>query len=73
MRHARLIGILAVSASITVALFISSRLLHAQNSIQEAMSQGPAVTAAPPVYNPYPPGILPADLELRDSAGSTRN
>jgi cytochrome c peroxidase len=49
MRHKRLIGISAVSASLAAALFISSRLLHAQ-------------TVTPTPYNPYPPGILPADL-----------
>lgn len=59
MRHARLIGVLAVSAGITATLCISSRLLRAQNSASEATVQ-PAVT--PPPYNPYPPGILPSDI-----------
>jgi cytochrome c peroxidase len=49
MRYARLIGIAAVCATIAATLFISARLLRAQ-----------AVTPTP--YNPYPPGILPSDL-----------
>src|SRR5689334_1418435 len=49
MRYARLIGIAAVCATIAATLFISARLLLAQ-----------AVTPTP--YNPYPPGILPSDL-----------
>jgi cytochrome c peroxidase len=60
MRHKRLIAIAAVSVSIATTLFISSRLLHAQNSVQEAAVQ-PAVTPPPP-YNPYPPGILPSNI-----------
>jgi cytochrome c peroxidase len=59
MRYARLIGISAVSASIATTLFISSQLLRAQNGAQEATVQQ-AVT--PPTYNPYPPGILPSNL-----------
>jgi cytochrome c peroxidase len=59
MRYARLIGISAVAASIAATLFISSRLLRAQNSVQEATPQQ-AVT--PTTYNPYPPGILPSNL-----------
>jgi cytochrome c peroxidase len=58
MRHAKLIGISAVSASIAATLSISSRLLRAQN--QEALPQQ-AVT--PTTYNPYPPGILPSNLD----------
>jgi cytochrome c peroxidase len=51
MRLSRLIGILAVSAGITAMLFISSRLLHAQQP-----------TPTPTPYNPYPPGILPSNI-----------
>src|ERR1700761_9288959 len=60
MRQARLIGILAVSTGIAATLFISSRLLRAQNSTSESALQ-PAVTPPPP-YNPYPPGILPSNI-----------
>jgi len=61
MRHARLIGISAVSASILPTLFISSRLLRAQNSASESTQQAAATPT--PVYNPYPPGILPSNLD----------
>ena len=54
MRHKRLIGFLAVSVVIAATLFISSRLLRAQNSAQQDVT--------PTTYNPYPPGILPSDL-----------
>jgi cytochrome c peroxidase len=60
MRHARLIAIGAVSASIAATLCISTRLLRAQNSTSEPTPQQ-AVTSTP--YNPYPPGILPSNLD----------
>jgi cytochrome c peroxidase len=50
--RSRLLKLSAVSASIAATLFISSRLLRAQN--QQAV--------APTTYNPYPPGILPTNL-----------
>ena len=53
-------GLLVASViciSATSAFFLSSRRVSAQNSEQAA----PAVTP-PPLYNPYPPGILPANL-----------
>jgi cytochrome c peroxidase len=60
MRYARLIGISAVSAATVTTLFISSRLLSAHNSAQEA---NPQQAVTPPSYNPYPPGILPSNLD----------
>jgi len=42
-------------------LFISSRLLRAQNSASESTQQAAATPT--PVYNPYPPGILPSNLD----------
>jgi cytochrome c peroxidase len=56
MKQVRLLGISAISAAIALILFISSRLLSAQSSAQPQ----PAVT--PPIYNPYPPGIVPNDV-----------
>jgi hypothetical protein len=41
--------------TISAALLITPWLLSAQNSSQEAKAQ-------PADYNPYPPGILPPDL-----------
>jgi cytochrome c peroxidase len=59
MTRARLTKISAVCSTIAAMLFISAWLLSAQNGAQEAKA-APAVT--PPIYNPYPPGILPPDL-----------
>jgi cytochrome c peroxidase len=50
LRKTRLIGTLAVSAGIAATLFISSRLLHAQQA------------GTPTPYNPYAPGILPSNI-----------
>src|ERR1700730_8935219 len=58
MGRARLTKISAVCSTIAAALLISPWLLS-QNSSQEAKAE-PAVT--PTIYNPYPPGILPTDL-----------
>jgi cytochrome c peroxidase len=59
MSRARLIKISAVCSTVTGTLLISTWLLSAQNSTQEAKAE-PAVTST--IYNPYPPGILPPDL-----------
>jgi cytochrome c peroxidase len=58
MGRARLTKISAVCSTIAATLLISAWLLSAQNSAQEAKA-APATT---PIYNPYPPGILPSDL-----------
>jgi len=50
MRQTRLIALVAAgAATIAVAMSITTHIVRGQN--------------APPVYNPYPPGILPADLD----------
>jgi cytochrome c peroxidase len=59
MRHKNAVGAVVISTSLAATLFVSSRLLRAQNDAQEAVAQQ-AVTPQP--YNPYPPGILPGDL-----------
>src|ERR1700730_3389379 len=59
MARARLTKISAVCSTIAATLLISAWLLPEQNSAQEASAE-PAVTST--IYNPYPPGILPPDL-----------
>src|SRR6266446_342131 len=56
MRKRRLIALSIACAVVATALLISTRLTPAQSG--GARAQEPP----PPVYNPYPPGILPADL-----------
>ena len=51
MGRARLTKISAVCSTIAAVLLISAWLLSTQISAQ-----------TPPIYNPYPPGILPSDL-----------
>src|ERR1700738_1632360 len=51
MGRSRLTKISAVCSTIAAALLISAWLLSTQISAQ-----------TPPIYNPYPPGILPSDL-----------
>ena len=55
MRQARLIALAVVFVGIVIAISISAHIGRRQN-------QGTAAGAGP-VYNPYPPGILPSDLD----------
>ena len=59
MRIRQLIALLILCAAVAVSLLISTRPMSAQNQ-QHAKDDRPGVP--PPIYNPYPPGILPADL-----------
>ncbi len=59
MRERRLIAVMIVCAVFAATLLISTRLTSAQNHQQ---GKGDREEAPPPFYNPYPPGILPADL-----------
>jgi cytochrome c peroxidase len=54
MRQTRLIALAVAFAMIVIAMSISAHIVRGQN---EATAAGSA-----PVYNPYPPGILPPDL-----------
>jgi cytochrome c peroxidase len=56
--YRRLLVAVVICATVTITLFLSSRRLSAQNSDQGANPQA----ATPTPYNPYPPGILPSDL-----------
>jgi cytochrome c peroxidase len=51
----RLVALLILSAGIIAALLNSTRSISATGGAQDR-------DQPPPVYNPYPPGILPADL-----------
>jgi cytochrome c peroxidase len=53
----RCIALLILSAGAVVALLICTGL-----SSMQAQAQKPDNAQQPPVYNPYPPGILPPDL-----------
>jgi cytochrome c peroxidase len=52
-------ALVTVCAAVAAALLFSTRPISAQNHGQ---GKGDP-KAAPPFYNPYPPGILPADLD----------
>jgi hypothetical protein len=53
MRERRLIALVMLCAAIAAALLISTRLTSAQKDEPDK---------TPSIYNPYPPGILPANL-----------
>src|SRR5882724_13067107 len=59
MKRRRVLALSTVTITAIAALFVSSQtlLISAQNR-QHGKGGAP-----PPLYNPYPPGILPADLE----------
>jgi hypothetical protein len=57
MREKRLIALLIVCAAVAATLLFSTRPISGQNN-QHEKGEPPF-----PLYNPYPPGILPADLE----------
>jgi len=54
MKRMRLIPLLAACAILVATLLISSRPTSAKK---------PIATPSPMIYNPYPPGILPSDLD----------
>src|SRR5258708_27756252 len=57
MRERRLIAVMIVCAGVAAAVLISTRPISAQNE-QHEKGEPPF-----PIYNPYPPGILPNNLE----------
>src|SRR5260370_17469361 len=64
MKRRTLVALFAVSVTAVAALLISSQtvLVSAQNGKGKEGKGGDRDTP-PPFYNPYPPGILPADLD----------
>jgi cytochrome c peroxidase len=63
MKRRKLIALSAVFVTVVAALLISSQtvLVSAQNH-GHGHGNGDREEPPPPFYNPYPPGILPADL-----------
>src|SRR6266850_5333399 len=62
MRKRRLIALFIACAVVATALLISTLLTSAQSGGARA-HKGDREEPPPPFYNPYPPGILPADLD----------
>src|SRR6266436_4354452 len=67
MRERRLIALMIVCAAVAAALLFSTRPLSAQNhqngnGNEGHHGKGDREEPPPPPYNPYPPGILPPDL-----------
>src|SRR6201984_1570695 len=65
MKRRRVIALSIITISVVVALLVSSQtvLISAQNRNTGTMgTRGDEPDPTPPPYNPYPPGILPADL-----------
>src|ERR1700737_1579265 len=64
MRERRQIALLIFCAAVAAALVFSTRTISAQ-SHQHGHQHGDGDREEPPfpIYNPYPPGILPADLD----------
>jgi len=59
MKRRRVIALSTVTITVIAALFVSS-----QTMLISAQSRQHGKGGAPfPIYNPYPPGILPADLD----------
>jgi len=61
MRERRLTVLVILCAAVAATLLISTQFLSAQNGKGKEGKGGDRDTP-PPFYNPYPPGILPADL-----------
>src|SRR5260370_29081511 len=59
MRKRRLIALMIVCAAVAAGLLFSTRPISAQN---HQHGNGDREEPPPPFYNPYPHGILPADL-----------
>ena len=63
MKRRRLIAFCTITVTVILALLISSQtaLISAQNNGQ-GKGRGDEPDKIPPPYNPYPPGILPPDI-----------
>ena len=61
MREGQLIPLLILCAAVAAAMLGSTRPISAQNGTGREQKKGD-LDEPPPFYNPYPSGILPADL-----------
>src|ERR1700685_657928 len=57
MRQARLMAVAVACATIATATVVTTHIVHGQSS--------------PPIYNPYPTGILPTDIASEETRGQT--
>jgi len=62
MRERRLTALVIFCAAVAATLLVSTQFLSAQNGNGKE-GKGNDRDEPPPFYNPYPPGILPADLD----------
>jgi cytochrome c peroxidase len=62
MRERRAIGLVILCVGVAAILLMSTRLTSAQNGAAPK-SQWAGHEQQPTAYNPYPPGILPSDLD----------
>ena len=62
MRERRMIGLVVLCVGVAAILLMSTRLTSAQNGAA-SKSRWADREQPPTIYNPYPPGILPSDLE----------
>ena len=62
MRERRLTALVIFCAAVAATLLVSTQFLSAQNGNGQE-GKGNDKDQPPPFYNPYPPGILPTDLD----------
>src|SRR5258708_5107702 len=62
MKHKRLTALVATCATIAIVTFISSRKVHGE-SPSKSTNESATQSAAVPIYNPYPQGILPSNID----------
>ena len=70
MRERRMIGLVILWCRVAAILLMSTRLTSAQDGAA-SKSQWAEREQPPTIYNPYPPGILPSDLESEIASGHT--
>jgi cytochrome c peroxidase len=63
MRDRRLAALVMMFAAVAAILLVSTRLTSARNRVPQGQKKGDEPDPTPPAYNPYPPGILPSDLD----------